>query len=50
MAKSFYRRCKVPKIEQWFEDEERRLALEKDGDFLPFPLNDIYDSVMDVLF
>ena len=39
----------MPKIEHWFENEERQLALKKDGDFLPFPLNDIYDSIMDAL-
>ena len=48
MAKQFFKKCEVPYIEDWLK--ERRSLPEQDGDYLPFPFNDIYESIMDAIY
>ena len=47
MAKAFYRHCKVPMMEEWFEKQES--SLERPDDFLPFPFNEAADALLDLL-
>ena len=47
MAKSFYRHCKVPMMDQWFEQQQARL--EGQDDILPFPFNEAADALLDLL-
>ena len=47
MAKQFYRHCEVPMVAKWLR--EQKMKVEKDTDRYPFPFNDIYDEIMDVL-
>ena len=48
MAKQFFKHCSVPLMDIWLEQQENKL--EKHGDFLPFPFNDVYEYLMDILY
>jgi hypothetical protein len=46
-ARAFLRHCKVPMMDEWFKSQENKL--EGDNDILPFPFNDAFEAVMDLL-
>jgi hypothetical protein len=46
-ARAFFRHCKVLMMDEWFKSQENKL--EGDNDILPFPFNDAFEAVMDLL-
>ena len=48
MAKQFFRKCNVPMMEEW--QKTRNNQLENDTDALPFPHNDVHDTIMEFIY
>ena len=47
VAKSFFRNSQVPLMEWWFE--QQALVPEKNSDFLPFPCNEVFEALWDIM-